>query len=453
MSANNDAAGVFIVGAGCVFPSGPRLTLADSAVRMPMALFRKHPFWVDCCGQRPRVSCFPADTSQSDTTRRGAEDIFGGPRWAELATAALKDMALSLQETNGSTSTPSEPTPCALWLVLPDTSTPGIPADAVRAIDAALNAPELRTRLHVQRGALVHGGHSAGVFALQQAQSFLQAQAAGQPLMAVVLAVDCPLTPARLESLQQQNLLQGAHQRVRGDARANPYGRIPGEGAAAVALSQMPIEAAANLTENNAGKQDNAPKTWSARYLEEAKQTAFSGTAPLYRPWSQLLGVGTAQEEITWAITQAQSKPCLGMGLTRAVFNALEQASQNSHHLIADTTPPQIMSITTDMNGEPYRGDELGFTLLRLAQQSSQPRSPDMPTLHENWKRRTPVLASGDIGSASAIAHTALAAYDLHRHAMNANAETAACHLVLSSSDDPLRGAVVLGALPQNLSH
>ncbi|XVJ69661.1 MAG: hypothetical protein HEQ39_08400 [Rhizobacter sp.] len=452
MNVNSETAGVFIVGAGCVFPSGPRLTLADSAVRMPMALFRKHPFWVDACGQRPKVSCFPADANQTDTTRRVAEEIFGGPRWAELATAALKDMALSLRSTNGSPTTPSEPTACALWLVLPDTSTPGFPADAVRAIDVALNAPELRMRLHVQRGALVHGGHSAGVFALQQAQSFLQTQTAGQPLMAVVLAVDCPLTPAHLESLQQQNLLQGAHQRVRGDARANPYGRIPGEGAAAVALSPMPIDAIANLTKNNAAQQGNAPKTWSARYLEEAKRTASSSIEPLYRPWSQLLGIGTGQEEITWAVTQAQSKPCLGLGLTRAVFNAMEQAAQNSHHLIADNTPPQIMSITTDMNGEPYRGDELGFTLLRLAQQSSQPRSPAMPTLHEGWQRRSPVLASGDLGSASAIAHTALAAYDLHRKATTASADSAACHLVLSSSDDSLRGAVLLRALHQNSS-
>jgi 3-oxoacyl-[acyl-carrier-protein] synthase-1 len=377
-----------------------------------------------------------------------AENIFGGSRWAELATAALKDLALTLQSPNAAPSTHTEPTPCALWLVLPDASTPGVPRDVVTAINAAVNTPELRSRWQVQHGTLIRGGHTAGLLALEQAQAFLQSKTAIEPKLAVVLAVDCPLTPERLDLLQQQNLLQGAHQRVRGESRGNPYGRIPGEGAAAVALSEIPIDAIAKLTRNSTDQQKSTPKTWSARYLEDAKRTSAVSAEPLYRPWSQLLGVGTAQEEITWAVTQAQSKPCLGLGLTQAVFNALDQAAQNSHHLIADNKPPQITTITTDMNGEPYRGDELGFTLLRLAQQSSRPLSPAMPKLHEAWQRRTPVLASGDMGSASAIAHTALAAFDLHRQGIAATSHPATCHLVLSSSDDPLRGAVVLGALP-----
>lgn len=453
MSIAAQQAETFIVGAGCVFPSGPRLALADSAIRMPMALFRKHPFWVDGCGQRPKVSCFPADASQPNGARRAAEDIFGGPRWAELVTAALRDVATSLQPTNGPPTTPPAPIPCALWLVLPDALTPGVPADAVSAVEVALQAPEVRSRWHCQRGTVVRGGHAAGVVALQQAQAFLQAQAnaVGQqpalPLLAVVLAVDCPLTPARLEALEQQNLLQGAQKRMQGEARANPYGRIPGEGAAAVALSQMPMEIIAKLAKDNAAPQESAPRTWSASYLDEAKRSALASAAPLYRPWGQLLGVGTAQEEITWAVTQAQSKPCLGLGLTRAAFNAMEQAGQSHRHMHTASVSSNITWVTTDLNGEPYRGDELGFTLLRLAQQTSQPQSPAMSTLHEGWQRRTPTLASGDLGSASAIAHTALAAYDLHRKATSSNAGPVACHLVLSSSDDSLRGAVVLGAL------
>ncbi len=448
--------GVFIVGAACVFPSGPRLALADAAVCVSMALFRKHPFWVDSCGQRPTVSCFPADAVQPSDSKGVIEDIFGGPRWAELVTAALKDLATSLKPGSSAPMVPPAAIPCALWLVFPDAPTPGVPRDAMSAIDAALQAPEIRASWNWQRATVVRGGHAAGVLALQQAQAFLQTEAnaqlhpENQPLLAVVLAVDCPLTAARLENLEQQSLLRGANQRVRGEVRSNPYGRRPGEGAAAVALSQMPMNAIAKVTAGKPTQQGSAPRTWSARYLDEAKQATVTATAPRFQPWVQLLGASTAQEEITWARTQAQGQPCLGFGLTQAALSANQQAGNAPLYGADHNLPRHITQITTDFNGEPYRGDELGFTVLRLAQQASQPQTTTIPTLHSGWQRRNPALASGDLGSASAIANTALAAYNLHRASSATDLGTPACHLVLSSSDDPLRGAVVLGALHHN---
>jgi 3-oxoacyl-[acyl-carrier-protein] synthase-1 len=88
-----------------------------------------------------------------------------------------------------------------------------------------------------------------------------------------------------------------------------------------------------------------------------------------------------------------------------------------------------VASLTHDLSGEPYRADEYGFTALRLANR-----------LSTDHQRRIPALASGDLGAASAVAHTALAAWACHRR------PDGAAHLILASSDDPLRGAVVLQA-------
>jgi 3-oxoacyl-[acyl-carrier-protein] synthase-1 len=51
---------------------------------------------------------------------------------------------------------------------------------------------------------------------------------------------------------------------------------------------------------------------------------------------------------------------------------------------------------------------------------------------------QTPALVSGDLGAASAITHTALAAWSSHTQ------PDGTTHLILASSDDPLRGALVL---------
>jgi 3-oxoacyl-[acyl-carrier-protein] synthase I len=445
-SSSTEPHGVFVVGASCIFPSGPTLPLAHAALRAPMALFRKHPYWADRCGQRPTVSCFPSDGGSQRSNDKSPANQFNASRWADLARSALRELAVTLQAQQYPSAGQSAPIDCAIWLVLPEASTPGVPSDVLQAIVQAVQAPDLASYWRWQAsGTLVRGGHAAGVLALQQAHAEVMSKPGK---LAVVLAVDCPLNAAHLSWLEDHGLLHGANQVHQVKLRPNPYGRIPGEGAAAVALTGLPICQVQTSSVDQEAHEASAgtPRTWSARLLDEVKQAAANDASHPYRPWAQILGVGTAQEPVTWTVTQTQSKPCLARGLTQAVFHALSQANEIARTAASAILVPEITRISTDLNGEPYRGDELGFTVLRLAQQQASHRA-----LHDEWVRDTPALASGDIGSASAIAHTALAAFSMrpgspdHRFR---GIESPGCHLVLSSSDDPLRGAVLLGPLP-----
>ena len=182
-----------------------------------------------------------------------------------------------------------------------------------------------------------------------------------------------------LHWLDLQGLLHGASTPLHGQLRRNAYGRVPGEGAAAIALG-----ASVQL----------APASWA-----------------------RLLGCATALEPVT----HTSPRPCTGLGLTQAARQAIEQARTHS--------PAPVGQLIADLNGEPYRADQFGFAALRLGRAFT----PD-------WQRSVPALASGDLHSASALAHVALAAYGQWRRPQGTHI------LVLASSDDTLRGAAVLGA-------
>lgn len=160
-------------------------------------------------------------------------------------------------------------------------------------------------------------------------------------------------------------------------------------------------------------------------------------------PWASLLACASAEE----AFLRGDDRPCTGQGLTQAGRLALENVSQQGAKTslwnASRSTPAFVDRLSTDLNGEPYRADEFGFAWLRLA-----------PWLREGCERVTPALSSGDLGSASALTHLALAAYGL-RARSRPDAETRAfnsalnspppgAHLVLASSDDRLRAAFVL---------
>jgi hypothetical protein len=231
---------------------------------------------------------------------------------------------------------------------------------------------------------IVRGGHAACAQALLAAQAWMTAQA--KP--ALVLAIDSAWPADTLAWLEAQDLLHGAHRPYRGQARANPYGRIPAEGAAALLL-------------------------------------APPGMAPA---WCTLAGLGLADEPLTFNT----DGPCVGSGLTAAVHAALAAAEERSSPLGRHA----ITSLIHDANGEPYRADEFGFTALRLADH-----------LAEGWQRLTPVLASGDLICASLATHLAIAAWRLRPRAFPVPPVTAASPtLVLASSDDPARAAVLLTA-------
>lgn len=111
--------------------------------------------------------------------------------------------------------------------------------------------------------------------------------------------------------LEDQRLLHNSHAFYKGEARRNPYGRVPGEGAAVLMLAPT-------------------------KFLPG---------------WCTLPGIATGEERIL----RDDDQPCLGLGLSRATHEAIKQARVNS-----------VSPLFTDVNGEVYRFDEYGFTLSRL---------------------------------------------------------------------------------------
>lgn len=355
-----------IVGAGCVFPSGPGIGLADVALRTGLSLVRRHPFFVDRCGQRVQVSCF-VDPSLG----------FDASRWPALAEACLVDLLAQMGDPPPAWLAQS---PWRAYVVLADASRPAGASQLYAAIEPVL----AQLPYHLNEVELHVGGHAAGVQAMASAAAACEAD---PDLLALVLAVDSQVVADALTALECRKLLHGASHRYEGAARANPYGRIPGEGAAALLLS--------------------------ARQADS--------------PWCTLAGMAVAEEPRCLD----QPEPCTGQGLTQAARHAIDAAAQPWIRDDRWTTGPSqgLSTLTHDATGEPYRADEFGFTALRLARRLS----PD-------YQRIAPALVSADLGAASAIAHAALTAWRCRQHADGTE------HLILSSSDDSLRGALVLRA-------
>lgn len=349
-----------ILACSCVFPSGPGIALADIAVRNQMSLVDKHPFFADRCGAPVKGSFFADPDTRFDLAR-----------WRKLARLALDQLMTALGRQRTGDGLPRR-VRCKLWVVLPSDESHRLGSAAGMAIWDALDHPDVEN----DGGEIVFGGHAAGIRALARAGAALDAD---PDAVAIVLGVDSYFNSERLFLLEHGRLLHGAHQPYCGGSRTNPYGRIPGEGAAAVALHEG----------------------------EHA-----SGSS-----WARLSALATAREPNTHSVDQ----PCIGRGMTEAALAALRQTPGAA---------AGIAHLFTDLNGEPYRADEFGFTVQRLSK-----------ALAPGWQRHTPALASADLGSASALAHIAVAAFRLKRD------PGCGRHLILAGSDDALRGAAILDAI------
>lgn len=345
---------VVVAAAGCSFASGPTLALAEVATRANLCLTIRHPHYVDSCGG-PIKGAFFAPRPQPVR------------RWLELADAAMRDLAVHLPVVLRAY---LRDCAVALWLVLPAPIRPGRLATLEQALVTALGERWATIRT-------IHGGHAASVRALAEARTWMSENSAP----ALVLAVDSAWSADTLAWLEAYALLHGARRPYRGQARANPYGRIPGEGAAALLL-------------------------------------APNGLA---EGWCTLTGLGQASEPLTFDT----DGPCVGAGLSAAVYAALEDAT---HANLSTPVARDVGHIVHDANGEPYRGDEFGFTVLRLADH-----------LADGWQRLAPALASGDLMTASLATHLAIAAWR-----MRISQSTRSPTLVLASSDDAERAAVLL---------
>jgi 3-oxoacyl-[acyl-carrier-protein] synthase-1 len=207
---------------------------------------------------------------------------------------------------------------------------PGLPEGLPEKVTEALRqslGPEVRL------GAMecFSAGHSAGLMALEEAKRRIHSGAADVCLAG---GVDSYLEPETLEWLDADGRLL---------AKNNSFGFIPGEAAGFCLLC-------------------------SQKALEQLG-------------WKQVGAVLAAAGARETHLISNPEEVCLGEGLTkafRAVLAALPSASAKVDHLICD------------LNGEPYRADELGYTMVRTSERFV--KAGDFQNPAECW---------GDVGAAS----------------------------------------------------
>ena len=225
----------------------------------------------------------------------------------------------------------------ALALGLPGPR-PGLPEDLQR---------ELMKRI-TQRYARIFGaaaafasGHAAGLLALEAALRKLQQRGIDA---CVVAGVDSYIDPETLEWLESCDQLHSA------GPLNNAWGFIPGEAAGALLLMRA----------------------------DTAKRYGV-------KPLATVLGVASAFE----AKRIKTETICIGEGLTQAFRAALAWLPRGA----------QVTDVYCDMNGEPYRADEYGFTALRTKEAFVSPSEFVAPA--DCW---------GDVAAASGPLHVMLSA-------------------------------------------
>ena len=182
-------------------------------------------------------------------------------------------------------------------------------------------------------------GHAAGLLALEAAFKKL---VEGALDACVVAGVDSYIEPETLEWIDECDQLHSA------GALNNAWGFIPGEAAGALLLMRASIVKRMHL-----------------------------------KPLATILGTGSAHEPKR---IKTQTI-CIGEGLTQAFRNTLTA-------LPAGT---QVSDVYCDMNGEPYRADEYGFTCLRTKESFESPSEFVAPA--DCW---------GDVAAAGAPLHLML---------------------------------------------
>ena len=222
--------------------------------------------------------------------------------------------------------------------------------------------------LDLEMAELFPHGHAAGLTALGEACRRIDT---GQTELCLIVGADSYLVSETLGWLDKNQQL------------ATVYNRgafFPGEGAGALAVAS-----------------DSAVRRLGLKPLVAVR------------------GVGIATE----ANRIKTNSLCLGKGLTAAVRQAVEPLTP---------TGEAVDGIICDINGERYRGEEWGFTLLRLAGALTDPTSYELPA--SCW---------GDVGAASGPLFVALAT-----SAGNGGWAKGPRYLIWNSSEAGQRAAVVL---------
>jgi len=213
-------------------------------------------------------------------------------------------------------------------------------------------------------------GHAAGLLALEAAAKQLKHNVFDA---CVVAGVDSYIDPLTLEWLEECDQLHGA------GPLNNAWGFIPGEAAGAVLLVRHAL-------------------------IEKL------GLEPLARLLS--IGMGFEPKRIKTETV------CIGDGLTQAFRSALQGLPEDI----------KVTDVYCDMNGEPYRGDEYGFTYLRTKEHFES--ASDFVAPADCW---------GDVSAASGPLYIGLAAIAGAKGYANGN-----LGFVWASSEGGERAASVL---------
>jgi 3-oxoacyl-[acyl-carrier-protein] synthase I len=230
----------------------------------------------------------------------------------------------------------------ALALGLPS-ARPGLPEDIKHQMLGRINK---RYGQFFNAAAAFEAGHAAGLVALQAASAKL---AQGGLDACVVAGVDSYIEPETLEWLESNDQLHSA------GPLNNAWGFIPGEAGSALLLMRESVAQAAKLD-----------------------------------ALAVVLGTGTAMESKRIKTETI----CIGEGLTAAFRHALAA-------LPADA---KVSDVYCDMNGEPYRADEYGFTALRTKDAFESPSDFVAPA--DCW---------GDVAAAGSVLHVMLACAAGHK--------------------------------------
>lgn len=246
---------------------------------------------------------------------------------------------------------------------------PGLPATLPQVLAEGLRAALQNTEM-LGRIDTIPFGHSAGLVALERATLALRGQ---RNELYLIGGVDSYLDPETLE------WLEGDEQLHRAGRSNNAWGFIPGEAAGFCLLASTAAQVA---------------------YAMECR--------------CRVIGVATAMEPNRIKTDSV----CIGHGLSDVVRRVSQQLPPGT----------QIDDIYCDMNGEPYRADEWGFTLARLSER-----------FMSGSRFVAPADCWGDVGAASAPLYMALAEAAARRgYARGPHT------LIWTSSESGVRGSALL---------
>ena len=211
-------------------------------------------------------------------------------------------------------------------------------------------------------------GHAAGMKALQDAQQRLTHDPSA---IEFIWGIDSLLAVKTLAYLEKMERLKGPDY---------PRGVIPGEASVCLVL--------------------------------QAEKMARLHPSKIY---CHVVGIGVATESIT---VHNEDEPCLGEGLTKAIYAGLEQSGWHKE---------EVTQVYCDMNGETYRAHEWMLALCRTL---------------DDPKVTHPADCIGDVGAASAPLLIGMAAVALQRGYAKADKIFVFC-----SSDFGMRGSVCLSTV------